>query len=56
MGPRIFFLSICTSQPTPAPLYESRRAAAIARLTLKRVGIGLDDTEREKIAILMLET
>lgn len=44
------------SQGATARLYEARRAAAIARLTLKRVGIGFDHIEQQRIAILMLET
>jgi len=47
-------LYVLGCSPHPYTILEG--AAAIAWQTLKRVGIGMDDIEREKIAILMLET
>jgi hypothetical protein len=57
-GTEIFFRLICTSQDSPAPLYSifDGRRPLLDRHQTKRVGIGLDDIEREKLRTLMLET
>ena len=57
-GIEIFFRLICTSLGCPAPLYAifDGRRPLLDRHQTKCVGIGLDDIEREKLRILMLET
>ena len=57
-GTEIFFRLICTSLGCPAPLYAifDGRRPLLDRHQTKCVGIGLDDIEREKLRILMLET
>jgi hypothetical protein len=54
----ISFMLICASQGISAPLYAIfyERWPLLDRHQTKRVGAGLDDIERDKLRILMLET